>query len=178
MFAISGIVCYNTSMSAKKTAVLGLILCMALILSYLESLLLPPVPVPGIKIGLGNLAVVSLLYFYGWKEAGVVNLLRVLILAVLFGNAMGFLFSLTGGVLSFIVMCVVKRSSFSSVLLVSMVGGVFHNLGQLVAAMLFFSVSLFWYYLPVMLIAGLLTGALIGLVSGIIVIRCGRFVTD
>ena len=178
MFAFSENVCYNTTMSAKKTAALGLLLCVALILSYLESILLPPIPVPGIKIGLGNLAVVAVLYFYGWREAGIINLLRILILALLFGNAMGLLFSLTGAFGSFLVMCLIKRSKRASVMLVSMVGGVVHNMGQLLAAMLFFSVNLFWYYLPVMLVAGLLTGTLIGLAAGILIRRCGPLFTE
>ncbi|MBR4760468.1 MAG: Gx transporter family protein [Lachnospiraceae bacterium] len=165
-------------MSAKKTAALGVLLCVALILSYLENLLLPPIPVPGIKIGLGNLAVVTVLYFYSWKEAGVLNLMRILILTLLFGNAMGLAFSLTGAVLSFAVMCIIKRSKNSSVMLVSMAGGVVHNVGQLLAALLFFSVNLFWYYLPVMLVAGLVTGALIGLVAGVVIRRCGPFIKE
>ncbi len=178
MFAFSKKLCYNNNMSAKKTAALGLLLCVALILSYLESLLLPPIPVPGIKIGLGNLAVVSVLYFYSWKEAGILNLMRILILTLLFGNAMGLAFSLTGAVCSFAVMCAVKRGKDSSVMLVSMAGGVVHNVGQLIAALLFFSVNLFWYYLPVMLVAGLLTGALIGLAAGVLIHRCGPFISE
>ncbi len=144
-------------------------LTLAMILSYLESLIIVPVAIPGIKTGLANLAVVFLIYRAGWKEALCVNLCRIVLSSLLFGSLPGFVFSVFGAALSFICMLMVKRLSFSSSLLTAMAGGVMHNLGQLIAAMLMFSQNVLGYYLPVLMITGLAAGALVGGLSEVLV---------
>ena len=136
-----------------------------MMLSYLESVIILPATVPGIKIGLSNLAVVFLLYRFGWKEALAVNTARILLSSVLFGSLPGFLFSLSGAILSFICMLIAKKVQGSSVVFVSMTGGLSHNIGQLFCAMIMFSKSILLYYLPVLLITGLITGAFNGVLS-------------
>ncbi|MCR5417371.1 MAG: Gx transporter family protein [Lachnospiraceae bacterium] len=157
--------------SSYKIATLGLALTLALILGYVESLIILPVAIPGIKVGLSNLAVVFLLYRYGWKEALLVNTARILLSSLLFGSLMGLLFSASGALLSFLFMITVKRFDFSSPQFTSVVGGVTHNVGQLVAAMLLFSQVMLGYYLPVLLVAGLITGLLNGMLADILLKR-------
>ena len=147
---------------AKKAAVLGLMVALSMLLSYLEAILVLPVAVPGIKVGLSNLLIVILLYLYGPKEAAMVNLVRILLSSLLFGTAAGLIFSLAGGLLSFLVMALFHRLKVFTVTGVSILGGVFHNIGQLLAALVLFSSVTLGYYLPVLLIAGLVTGAVNG----------------
>ena len=159
------------TLTGKKVAFLGIALTLAMMLSYVESVIILPVAIPGIKIGLTNLAVVFLLYRYGWKEALAVNTARILLSSLLFGSLPGFIFSIAGALLSFICMLAVKQLSFSSPLFTSMTGGVTHNTGQLIAAMVMFSSSVLGYYLPVLLVSGLITGALNGMLAGVLLKR-------
>jgi heptaprenyl diphosphate synthase len=147
---------------------MGLILALALILSYIESLFPFFFGVPGMKLGLANLAVVLILYMYGAKEAFLLNILRVLLAGFLFGNLYMILYSLAGAILSFIVMVIVKRTNRFSIAGVSMAGGVFHNVGQALVAMVVIDTLGVLYYLPPLLVAGVVTGGLIGFIAGVI----------
>lgn len=152
-------------MKLKKMTFLGMILAFALILSYVESLIPLPIPVPGIKLGLANLAVVVLLYRYGWKEALTVNLLRIVLSGFLFGNLSIIIYSLAGGIVSFLLMILAKKCPAFSILGVSVIGGIGHNMGQLVLAVLTVQTMEVAYYFVVLLAAGTLTGAVIGICS-------------
>ena len=153
-------------MQAKKVAFYASFLALALILSYVELFLPLPVAIPGVKVGLANLAVVILLYREGVRGAGMVSVLRVLLSSLLFGTGVSLAYSMAGAVLSLAVMAAARRFMKASVLGVSILGGVFHNIGQLAAAMMIVSNTKLAVYLPVLLIAGMVTGAVIGVVSG------------
>ncbi|MCD7725902.1 MAG: Gx transporter family protein [Clostridiales bacterium] len=150
----------------KKTAELGFWLAAALILSYVESLLPLSFGVPGIKLGLPNAVVLLLLYDAdgGVKEAALVNGLRIVLSGFMFSGLYTILYALAGAICSLAAMLAAKRLRCFSVVGVSVLGGVFHNLGQIIVAALVvetFAVSL---YLPFLIAAGTLTGALLGIV--------------
>ena len=153
-------------MMKKKVAYLGVFAAAAMLLSYVESLVPVFVTVPGLKLGLANLATVLVLYLYSWKEAAVVSAVRILLTGFLFGNLFSIAFSAAGGFLSLLMMALLKKSGSFSMTGVSIAGGVFHNVGQLFIAALVVSNFRILYYLTVLLISGLVTGALIGILSG------------
>ena len=121
----------------KKIALGGILTALAMIFSYIESLIPIPLPVPGVKLGIANIAIISVLYLLGSGQALLVNLLRITLTAVLFGNFNSFLFSMAGGMLSLLVMVILKKSGHFSIVGVSVAGGVFHNVGQITAAVFF-----------------------------------------
>ena len=152
-------------MRKKAVAYFGMFLALALILSYVESLVPISLGIPGVKLGLANLITVIVLYRIGAREAFLLSLLRVTIAGFLFGNLFAILYSMAGACASLAVMVLLKRIGTFSIIGVSIAGGVFHNMGQLVVAMLVLqSVSLV-YYFAVLMIAGLVTGFLIGVLS-------------
>lgn len=149
-------------MHNKKLVTIALFVTTALMLSYIESLFPFFFGVPGMKLGLANLAVLCALYLYGWREALTVNVLRIILSGLLFGSMFSVLFSLGGALVSFICMAAAKRMGFS-IYGVSMAGGVFHNIGQLLIAVFLVQTVEVGYYAPFLLIAGLITGFLIGM---------------
>ncbi|MGN0341994.1 MAG: Gx transporter family protein [Roseburia sp.] len=149
----------------KHIAYMGIFLALALILSYVESLIPFAVGIPGVKLGLCNLLVVLMLYLLGWREALTVSVLRILLAGILFGNAFSILYSLSGGILSFLVMLFLKKTDRFHVVTVSIFGGVFHNLGQIFVAALILESYYVIYYVSVLVAAGAITGALIGILS-------------
>ena len=156
---------------ARKTAVLGLISAAALILSYVESLVPFFMGVPGMKLGLPNAAIVTVLYLYSWKEAALVNLVRILAVGILFGNVFSLAFSAAGAALSLACMQMVKRTGWFSPSGVSVVGGVAHNAGQtVIAAFVVQNIRIGYYFLP-LAIAGVVTGAMIGIIAGLLIPR-------
>jgi heptaprenyl diphosphate synthase len=149
----------------KRTAELGFYLAVALILSYVESLIPISVGIPGMKLGLPNAVVVLLLYEKGSvKEAALVNVLRIVLSGFLFGSMYSILYALSGAVCSFAVMLIVRKLRCFTVIGVSVCGGVFHNIGQIAVAVLVVESTAVFYYLPMLMIAGTLTGALLGVV--------------
>ena len=153
-------------------AFLGVCTALAMILSYIEVILPPLFPaVPGIKMGLANIIIVFLLYRRGPLLAGAVSLVRILLVALLFGNTMSLMYSLAGGVLSFIVMILLRRLKFLSTVGVSVAGGVFHNVGQILAAMVLLDTNQLAYYLVVLIITGTVSGIFIGLCGATLVKR-------
>ena len=160
----------------KKTANLGLLCAAAIILGYVESLFPVFVGVPGMKIGLPNLAVVMVLYLYSWKEAIAVSFVRILVIGFLFGNAFSIAFSLAGGMLSLLCMEAVRRFLKLSCTGVSMIGGVTHNLGQILVAMVVVENVRVGYYFSILAVTGLVTGILIGILAAELVKRIRRAV--
>lgn len=146
----------------------GLCLALALILSYVESLIPFNFGIPGIKLGLANLCVVILLYICGIREALAVDLLRVILSGFLFGNLSMILYSLAGAALSFICMCLVHKTDRFGPMGVSLTGGVTHNIGQLTVAVFVLGTARIVYYVPVLIIAGALTGALLGFITSLV----------
>ena len=158
-------------MKAKKLTTLGLCVALALILSYVESLLPPLVAVPGVKAGLPNIVILFLLWRYGWKEAASVSLVRLLLSAALFTGFAAFFYGLAGAALSLSGSALLKKSGRFSPLGVSAAGGVLHNLGQIALAALILDSGYIFAYLPVLLLSGTLAGAVVGLLAGILIRR-------
>lgn len=152
-------------MYQKKTAYLGVFAAVAIIFGYVESLFPFFAGIPGIKLGLANLAVLYILEKYTWKEAALVSAVRILVIGFLFGNMFSILYSLAGATLSLAVMTLMKKKAGFSILGVSVSGGVSHNIGQLIIAALIVENTAFLYYAPVLIISGVVTGLLIGLLT-------------
>ncbi len=151
-------------MNNRKLVTMALFITAAMMLSYIESLFPFFFGVPGMKLGLANLAVVMALYLYGWREALMVNVLRILLTGLLFGNMFSVLFSLSGALVSFICMLSARKLGLS-LYGVSMAGGVSHNAGQLLTAAFIVQTVEIGYYAPFLLAAGLVTGFLIGVLG-------------
>ncbi len=157
----------------KKTSrltLLALLTATAMILSYLESLL-PSPGIPGVKLGLANIAVIFALYRLGWREAAAVSLVRVGMVSVLFGSLGALAYSLAGAALSLAVMGLLRRLDRFSAVGVSVAGGVSHNLGQVLMAMWMLDTSRLIWYLPVLVLTGLAGGVLVGLCGALLVKR-------
>lgn len=155
---------------SKTIALLGACTAVALVLAWLEAML-PPLfaAVPGIKMGLPNIILVFLLYRRGPAFASLVSLLRILLITMLFGNAMAFFYSLAGGALSMLLMWLLSRLQWFSAVGVSVAGGVAHNIGQVLMAMLLLETPQLSYYLVVLTITGTIAGILVGLVGGLLI---------
>ena len=156
-------------MKTKKIALLAMCVALSMILSYAESLL-PSPGVPGVKLGLANLVVIFALYKLGWKEAAGISLLRVFLVSLLFGHAASLMYSAAGAVLSLAGMILLKRTDKLSCVAVSVIGGVLHNIGQILMAWLLMGPNVV-YYLPVLILSGTAAGIAIGVVSALIVKR-------
>lgn len=152
----------------KKITFLGLCASLALLLSYVE-FLIPPLfaSVPGIKLGLPNIVIIFVLYRFGLGASATVSLLRLAISSMLFGNVMTFAYSLAGAVLSLAVMTLLKKFDLFSTVGVSIAGGVSHNLGQILVALLLLDTPQIAYYMIILTVTGIISGAFIGL--------CGAF---
>ena len=158
-------------MKTRKLTTLGLSVALALILSYVESLLPPLMAVPGVKVGLPNVVILFLLYRCGWKEAAVASGIRLLLTAALFTGFAAFFYGLAGAILSLTGAALLKKSGRFSPLGVSAAGGVLHNLGQIALAALVLDSGYIFAYLPVLLLSGTAAGALVGLLAGSLVRR-------
>ena len=150
----------------NRVAYFGVFTALALIFSYVESLIPIQLGIPGVKLGLANLIIVIALYKMRLSEVFLLSIVRILLSGFLFGNYFSILYSLAGGLLSLVVMALLKKTGDFSVMGISMAGGVSHNVGQLVVAMLVVETVSVSYYLPVLLVAGLVTGFLIGVAAG------------
>lgn len=154
----------------KKIALYGMLVALAFTFSYFESLIPFNFGIPGVKLGLANLVIVIALYVISPTQAFSVAIIRVFLAAMTFGNAYSLAYSLCGSLLSFVVMLIAKKSKLS-VVGVSILGGVCHNIGQIIVAAIVMDTIRIAYYLPVLLIAGMLTGLLIGVISKLIIDR-------
>ena len=162
----------------NRAAYFGVFTALALIFSYVESLIPIHFGVPGIKLGLANLLIVIFLYKRNAKEALLLSVIRIVLSGFLFANLFSILYSLAGGILSLAVMAYLKKRGTFSVVGISIAGGVAHNLGQLVVAMLVVETYRVGFYFPVLLIAGVLTGMLIGIVAAEILKRLKNIVLE
>ena len=158
-------------MKSRRIALIGLLIALALVLSYLESLVPLSFAIPGIKLGLPNLVIVFALYRLRWPTAAAISLLRVLLVALLFGSALSLAYSAAGAAFSLFVMCMLKRSGRFGCTGVSVAGAVAHNLAQIAAAALLLETSSLAWYFPVLCLSGTLAGICIGLLSALLVKR-------
>ncbi len=158
---------------AKRIAFFGMMVALAFTFSYLESLIPFNFGIPGMKLGLANLVVVVALYIMKPSEAFSIAVIRILLAGLTFGNVYSLAYSLCGGILSFIVMYFMRKTKLS-VIGVSMLGGICHNIGQIIVAAVVMETVRIVYYLPVLLVAGLITGLLLGIVSKLIIDRFNK----
>ncbi|MER2183469.1 MAG: Gx transporter family protein [Clostridia bacterium] len=158
-------------MKTQKLTVMALTTAIALVLSFIESQIPAFVAVPGVKMGLPNIAIVYALYRLGWKEAAMISLIRVVLVSLLFGSAASFLYSFAGAVLSLLGMTLLKKTGKFTEIVVSVAGGVLHNIGQIAMASIILETDALRYYLPFLLVSGILAGVVIGLISGILIRR-------
>ena len=148
----------------KNIALFGMMVALAFTFSYLESLIPFNFGIPGVKLGLANIVVVIALYTMKPRDAFFIAIVRVFLAGLTFGNAYSIAYSLCGSVLSFTVMYLVKKTKLS-IIGVSMLGGICHNIGQIIVAAIIMKTIRIAYYLPVLLVAGLVTGMLLGIVA-------------
>ena len=158
-------------MKTKRLTLYALLVALAMILSYLESLVPLSFAVPGIKMGLPNIVIVFALYALGFKAAGCISIIRVLLVSLLFGNVMSMAYSLAGAVVSLGLMWLLKKSGKFSSVGVSVAGALGHNVGQVACAMVLLETGGLVYYLAPLCISGTEAGIIIGLCGGIVVKR-------
>jgi len=162
----------SSSKKIKTLATSAVLTSVALIFSYVEVLVPISIGIPGIKLGLANIVIVMALYTLGPKHAAIINLVRISLSALMFGNAYSIIYALSGGLLSFLVMLLLKNikkdgKGIFSIVGVSMAGGVFHNLGQLLASAVVLQTVKIMYYFSVLTIAGLITGIFTGFIAAL-----------
>ncbi len=156
-------------MKTKKLAVLGLCVAGAMILSYVESFF--SLGVPGLRAGLPNIIILFLLYKMSWKAAGAVNLVRCILVSLLFTSVLSLAYSLAGGVLSLALMALLKKTDKFSPVAVSIVGGIAHNAAQTGVAVAVTETAEIAYYLPVLAFGGCVAGVVIGIAGGLLLKR-------
>ena len=155
--------------SAARIAYLGMFIAAAMVLSYLESLIPVNIAVPGVKLGLANLAAIVVMYRMSAGDAWIVSLVRIFLSSLLFGNMMVMVYSLAGAVLSLIVMTICKKFDLFGVTGVSITGAVSHNAGQVMAAALLMKSGNIMLYIPVLCISGTIAGVCIGIAGAVLI---------
>ena len=150
---------------AKKVSLYGILVSLAFIASYIEVLIPFNFHIPGMKLGLANIAVLVALYTGGAQAGLTVSIIRIILVGLTFGNPYSAIYGLSGGVLSLVVMIFLKRTDFFGMVGVSMAGGVVHNLGQLLCAMILLKLPAVFTYLSYLILVGTVTGALIGIID-------------
>ncbi len=158
-------------MKSRKIAFLGLLIALAFVLSYVEMLLPINIGIPGAKVGLANLVIMVALYTIGERNAFILSVVRVVLVGLTFGNLAMMIYSLAGAMLSFVAMLIAKRIKLFSVTGVSVIGGVFHNLGQIIVAIIVLDTASLIYYFPFLVVVGTVSGIVIGIISGMIIER-------
>lgn len=160
--------------TARTVALYGMLIALAFIFSYVEALIPIPVPIPGVKLGLANLVNMVGLYTVGAAGTAMVSLVRIVLVGFTFSNTFSMLYSLAGGAASLAVMIIARKTGWFGQVGVSILGGIFHNAGQLtIAAFVTHTAGVFAYF-PVLLAAGVITGAVIGMLGGMVVERISR----
>ena len=154
-----------------KITTFALTISVAMLLSYIESRVPAFVAIPGIKVGLANIAVIFTLYKFGARAAVTVSIIRVILIATLFGTPVSFIYSVSGATLSLILMILLRKLTPLTEVAVSVTGGVAHNIGQIAAASFMLSTNVVLYYLPFLLVSGTIAGIVVGVASAILVKR-------
>lgn len=159
----------------RRLAYCGVLTALCFGLSYIEFLIpFTALGIPGLKLGLANLCVMAALYKLGAAEAAGINLVRIILSWLIFGSFTGLIYSLFGGVLSFLCMFLLKKTGRFSAVGVSAAAGACHNIGQLAAAALLTDAAAVWYYLPVLLAVGTAAGAINGIILEAVLKRTDR----
>ena len=156
----------------RKLTTMAITVSLAIVLSYVDRIItsLAPLP-PGIKLGLANVAVVFALYKLGVKEGAIISIIRVILTSILFGSVVSFWYALAGATFSLVIMILLKKLTDLTCVTVSTVGGISHNVAQICVASILFDTNLLIYYLPFLLVAGVVAGIVIGTASALLVNR-------
>ena len=157
--------------NSRKIAYAGLLVALSFVCSYIETLLPIPIGIPGAKLGLANLVILTCLYIMGEKPALLLSFVRILLVGFTFGNLASMLYSVAGAILSYVVMVLAKKGKKLSITGVSVLGGIFHNLGQILVAIFVLETGSLMYYFPVLVLSGIVAGTVIGVMGGIMVQR-------
>lgn len=161
--------------TAKAVALYGILIALAMIFSFVETLIPVPMPVPGMKLGLANLVTITGLYLVGIPGTVCITIFRVVLVGLTFGNPYSMLYGLAGSVLSLAVMVPAKKFRWFSVVGISILGGVFHNIGQVTFAAFVVRTAGVYVYLPALLAGGCAAGLVIGVLGGIMTDRLIKF---
>lgn len=157
--------------TAQAVAHIALMASLALIFSYVEAIIPYNPGIPGIKLGIANIVTLIALYKFGWKDAAAVSAIRIMIAGLLFNGLFGMLYALAGAIVSFIGMILLKRTNLFSIVGVSMAGGVLHNVGQLLVASFIIEDARMFFYFPVLLFSGIISGIAIGIAATLVLKR-------
>ena len=157
--------------NTRKLTQLALTVSFAMMLSFIESRIPAFVAIPGVKIGLANIAVIFTLYKFGFKEAISVSLVRVLLVSILFGSPISLIYSVSGAILSFASMLLLKALTPLREVAVSVAGGVMHNVGQIAAASIMLDTNVVVYYLPFLILSGTIAGIAVGITAAMLIKR-------
>ena len=163
-------------LTTRQLVTLSALVGVAMILSYIESMIPAFVAVPGVKVGLSNIATVFALYALGWPYAIIVSVVRVFLSALLFGNFVSLIYSLSGAAVALALMILLKRLDRFSSVGVSVAGGVGHNAGQIIAACIVMENAAISLYIIPLIISGTIAGVVIGLVAGNLVERVKKYI--
>ena len=155
----------------RQITTMGMLVALAMVLGFVETLVPINLGIPGMKLGLANIVVVIALFLFDVKTAVVVSILRIILIAMTFGNMSMMFYSIAGASLSLLSMIAISKIKSFSLISVSIVGGIMHNVGQIICAAFVVRTNGVFTYLPVLMIAGLVSGALIGIVAGLISVR-------
>lgn len=156
---------------SKVLAELGILTAIALVLSFVESQIPAFFPIPGIKLGLTNIVVIIALYDIDNKGAAFINFMRIILVSMVAGNSVSLIYSLAGGLLSLVIMIILKESKRFNIIVVSIAGGVSHNVGQIIIAMILLNTREIGWYLLILWFTGIASGALVGLLGNEIIKR-------
>lgn len=163
-------------LSTKQLVTISALVAVAMILSYVESMIPAFVAVPGVKVGLSNIATVFALYTLGWPYAIGISVVRVFLSSLLFGNFVGMIYSLSGAALALVSMILLKKLDIFSTVGISVVGGVCHNIGQIIAACIVMETAAIAVYIIPLLFSGTIAGIVIGLIAGNLVERVKKYI--
>lgn len=155
----------------RQITTMGMLIALAMVLGFVETLIPINLGIPGMKLGLANIVVVIALFLFDIKTAVVVSILRIILIAMTFGNMSMMFYSIAGASLSLLSMIAISKIKSFSLISISIVGGIMHNVGQIICAAFVVRTNGVFTYLPVLMIAGLVSGALIGIVAGLISVR-------
>ena len=158
-------------MKTKKLVTLAVTVSVAMILSFVESRIPAFVAIPGVKVGLANIAVIFALYKLGWREAIAVSVIRVFLVALLFGSVISLAYSIAGAIISLSLMILLKKLGIFTEVAVSVVGGITHNIGQILIAFLLLETNVVFYYLPFLMVSGVIAGIAVGIASALLIKR-------
>ena len=159
----------STRRASGMTALCGVLIVLAMVLSYIESLIPISFAVPGIKLGLANIVTIIALIKLGFKPAIIISIGRVLLSGLLFGNPATIMYSMAGALLSILVMFVIRKLKLLSITGTSVCGAIAHNVGQLMVAAIVIENTKIFYYLAILSVSGIIAGIFIGILAGIII---------